>query len=435
MRFLYLSIFTLFISISGLQAQNAINVESILFEYDKANLTDNSKFQLDEILKINNIDSIQLTGHTDSDGNDTYNLTLSKKRVFAVQNYLVQRDFPNDKIIVDYHGENIPLTDNDSEDGKQQNRRVEITIYFQPEPIVVEKVIKEEPKIIEIPAVDTVEAVVEVVKVIEDTTINIGGLNVTLTKDDFFAYGETPVFEPILTIEDAMRHGLNTMTTSGNLLVSDGMIKVNPLPNGNCFTKPIKVYFPANLANVVGGKRKHYILKNGAWKVGGKKRSIDIVQIDNVDYYEMTIACYSSGYGNYHNCDGIIGDSKHKLKLPVGYRLKQVTFQYNQLPLGIYNYASSGEKRRFFSKKVVEKRKHKFSLPCRTFSKPTNVIVKAYHKKTGKEIEENISFKNLNHSVSRSRCKDCPKNLRRTIKAWKTITHKRFKVKRKLLTA
>ncbi len=441
MKYLYFLTFIILIGISGLQAQKAITVESILFEHDKANLTENTKLQLDEILTINDIDSIQLTGHTDSDGNHDYNLILSQKRVFAVQNHLVQHGFPNDKIIVNHHGDNIPLSDNDSENGKQQNRRVEITVFFKPEPIITKIAIKEEPEIVEIPAIDTIETIVEI---IEDTTINIGGIKVTLAKNDFYAYDGMPVFEPILTVTDAMKHGLTTMTTSGALLVSDGMIKVNPLPYGNCFTKPIKVYFPANLANVVGGKRKHYILRNKGWKVGGRKRSIEIVQLDNVSYYEMTIACYLSGYqygnGGYHNCDGGIIGSKHKLKLPAGYKLHSMSIQYSQ-PLAIYAFNNNNKRRKLLSRprysKSNIKRKTKFSLPCRLPHNSANVTVKVYHTRTNKTITKQIPFGELKTSMLKSKCssKRAIKGLRAKNKNRKQRPAKKFSVKRKFLKA
>ena len=64
---------------------------------------------------------------------------------------------------------------------------------------------------------------------------------------------------------------------------------------------------------------------------------------------------------------------------------------------------------------------------------PTNVLIKAHHKKTGKEIIQNISFTDLNDSVFRSKCKDCPKGLRMRIHDWKKRPRKKFRVKRKLL--
>ena len=71
---------------------------------------------------------IDVMGHTDSDGSDSYNLTLSRQRAEAVANYLVSRGVNRARIETIGYGEQYPVADNSTASGKAQNRRVEIRI-------------------------------------------------------------------------------------------------------------------------------------------------------------------------------------------------------------------------------------------------------------------------------------------------------------------
>ena len=65
-------------------------------------------------------------GHTDSRGDDAYNLQLSERRAEAVRAALVSRGLASDRVRVRALGESFPVASNDSADGRQQNRRVEV---------------------------------------------------------------------------------------------------------------------------------------------------------------------------------------------------------------------------------------------------------------------------------------------------------------------
>jgi len=73
-------------------------------------------------------------GYTDSKGSDTYNMDLSKRRANAVKNLLVQRGVAENRIEVVGFGETMPVATNDTEAGRQKNRRVEIKIAPQTQP-------------------------------------------------------------------------------------------------------------------------------------------------------------------------------------------------------------------------------------------------------------------------------------------------------------
>jgi outer membrane protein OmpA-like peptidoglycan-associated protein len=71
---------------------------------------------------------IEVAGHTDSTGSDSYNQQLSERRATAVAAYLGTRDVRTDRIITVGMGEGRPVASNDTDTGRQQNRRVELTL-------------------------------------------------------------------------------------------------------------------------------------------------------------------------------------------------------------------------------------------------------------------------------------------------------------------
>jgi outer membrane protein OmpA-like peptidoglycan-associated protein len=72
-----------------------------------------------------------IAGHTDSQGDDQANLILSKKRAEAVREYLVSRGIDPTRLIVQYYGETKPIDTNDTPEGRQKNRRVEMEVIFE----------------------------------------------------------------------------------------------------------------------------------------------------------------------------------------------------------------------------------------------------------------------------------------------------------------
>jgi outer membrane protein OmpA-like peptidoglycan-associated protein len=71
---------------------------------------------------------IEVAGHTDNTGSDAYNQQLSERRASAVAAYLGTRSVRTDRIITVGMGEARPIATNDTPDGRQQNRRVELTL-------------------------------------------------------------------------------------------------------------------------------------------------------------------------------------------------------------------------------------------------------------------------------------------------------------------
>ena len=73
--------------------------------------------------------NIMVVGHTDSNGSDNYNMSLSERRANAAVNYLVSRGVDRSRLRAAGRGETEPVASNDSDAGRQQNRRVEVAIY------------------------------------------------------------------------------------------------------------------------------------------------------------------------------------------------------------------------------------------------------------------------------------------------------------------
>jgi outer membrane protein OmpA-like peptidoglycan-associated protein len=73
--------------------------------------------------------NVLVVGHTDAQGTDTYNQSLSARRAAAAQNYLVSQGVARTRLNSTGRGEAEPIATNDTEAGRQTNRRVEIAIY------------------------------------------------------------------------------------------------------------------------------------------------------------------------------------------------------------------------------------------------------------------------------------------------------------------
>ena len=104
---------------------------NVTFAFDSADL--NSQFYpvLDKVAgTLSEFDKtvIEVAGHTDSTGADTYNQGLSQRRADAVKAYLASHGVPGTRVVTIGAGEAHPVASNDTEEGRAQNRRVEITI-------------------------------------------------------------------------------------------------------------------------------------------------------------------------------------------------------------------------------------------------------------------------------------------------------------------
>ncbi|NPV12519.1 MAG: OmpA family protein [Ignavibacteria bacterium] len=100
------------------------------FEAGKSTLTDKAKTEikkLAEIMKKYPDSKWRIEGHTDSQGSSEFNKKLSQERADAVKKYLISLGIKAENLIAEGMGENYPIADNKTEEGRQKNRRVVIT--------------------------------------------------------------------------------------------------------------------------------------------------------------------------------------------------------------------------------------------------------------------------------------------------------------------
>lgn len=103
----------------------------VLFDSGKAKVKTNGVGNLDKLAAFLNQyheRQVSIEGHTDNVGSDAANIALSQRRAEAVKQYLVGHGVSAERITVSGHGESMPVSDNDSDYGRQQNRRVEVVI-------------------------------------------------------------------------------------------------------------------------------------------------------------------------------------------------------------------------------------------------------------------------------------------------------------------
>lgn len=104
----------------------------LVFDTDSYQLRDATKTNLNDLagtLKKYDDTNILIEGHTDNTGEDNYNQKLSENRADAVENFLVTQGIENSRVTTKGYGESQPLDSNESQAGRQKNRRVEVAIY------------------------------------------------------------------------------------------------------------------------------------------------------------------------------------------------------------------------------------------------------------------------------------------------------------------
>jgi flagellar motor protein MotB len=123
--------FLLNIPLQSIKVGESVVLKNIFFDIDSYNLKDESKIELNKLVTFmlqNPKMKIEIAGHTDSDGDDAYNLKLSANRARSVVQYLTQYEIESERLTSKGYGETVPLATNESKEGKAKNRRTEFTI-------------------------------------------------------------------------------------------------------------------------------------------------------------------------------------------------------------------------------------------------------------------------------------------------------------------
>jgi outer membrane protein OmpA-like peptidoglycan-associated protein/opacity protein-like surface antigen len=115
----------------GCAVDTSFVLKGVKFEFDSAILTEEAKRILDRVSEtliaypeIN----VELEGHTDNIGTAAYNLGLSERRSITVKNYLISKGVAAERMVPVGYGLSQPIADNSTEEGREENRRVELTV-------------------------------------------------------------------------------------------------------------------------------------------------------------------------------------------------------------------------------------------------------------------------------------------------------------------
>jgi outer membrane protein OmpA-like peptidoglycan-associated protein len=114
---------------AALDKDGKVILHGILFDLDKATLKQESEKQLNPMvtLMIRHPElKLEIQGHTDDQGKDDYNMKLSKNRAETVSSYLQLFGIDKKRLVTKGYGESKPIASNDTEEGRAQNRRVEL---------------------------------------------------------------------------------------------------------------------------------------------------------------------------------------------------------------------------------------------------------------------------------------------------------------------
>ncbi|MCQ2283264.1 MAG: OmpA family protein [Bacteroidales bacterium] len=105
-------------------------LKNIFFDFDRSDLKPESFVELDRLVDylIHNDVKIEIGGHTDNQGTEEYNLTLSESRAKAVYEYLVSKNIPKERLSYRGYGMSQPIAGNATEEGRAENRRTEFKI-------------------------------------------------------------------------------------------------------------------------------------------------------------------------------------------------------------------------------------------------------------------------------------------------------------------
>lgn len=106
-------------------------LNNVHFDFGKATLRPESFGELEELVNyLKNKDEVkvEIAGHTDNVGNESDNLKLSQQRADAIRNYVIKKGIVAGRILAKGYGSTQPVADNDSDEGRQLNRRTEVRI-------------------------------------------------------------------------------------------------------------------------------------------------------------------------------------------------------------------------------------------------------------------------------------------------------------------
>lgn len=119
------------VDLDGCEVEAVISLEGIHFDFDKATLKPEAMAVLNEaaaLLQKHERVVVEVAGHTDSKGSEDYNQGLSDRRAGAVKDYLNSKGVKANRLTARGYGESRPVASNDTDEGRAENRRVELIV-------------------------------------------------------------------------------------------------------------------------------------------------------------------------------------------------------------------------------------------------------------------------------------------------------------------
>jgi OmpA-OmpF porin, OOP family len=119
------------IYLDPIEIGTTVILKNIFFDFDKTTLKEESFIELDKVLDFmrqNPTLELEISGHTDGKGSDSYNLNLSQGRAESVVNYLVNNGIQSYRLTPQGYGKSKPIATNETDEGRAINRRVEFTV-------------------------------------------------------------------------------------------------------------------------------------------------------------------------------------------------------------------------------------------------------------------------------------------------------------------
>jgi outer membrane protein OmpA-like peptidoglycan-associated protein/tetratricopeptide (TPR) repeat protein len=120
--------------VEKVEETQSIVLNNVFFDFDKATLRPESDPELEKVYTFLSQYpelKVELSGHTDARGSDKYNEKLSKKRAQAVVAYMINKGIDKNRLVAKGYGESKPLESNDTDEGRQINRRTELKVIDQ----------------------------------------------------------------------------------------------------------------------------------------------------------------------------------------------------------------------------------------------------------------------------------------------------------------
>lgn len=113
---------------------DSIRLSDVIFEFNSSILSTEAKIYIEKLfvdINLSTVDRVLIEGHTDNVGKPAYNLNLSIERAISVKQLLTDIGVTESSIITSGKGDSIPIADNNNDEGRKKNRRIELLIIYK----------------------------------------------------------------------------------------------------------------------------------------------------------------------------------------------------------------------------------------------------------------------------------------------------------------